>query len=157
MSYGAMTGCVLAGWVPPAAVAAWLAWRTGGADSLRAATAGAAIVLAVVLASGAVTARAGARSAGLAAMAFVSAGMVRAVAAAALAAGAWAIWKLPAVPLLVSLLACYVGAWGAECFWLLRAIRKLPGQAKETAAGSERAGKPVERTGKPVPPGGVEE
>jgi len=57
----------------------------------------------------------------------VSAGMVRAVAAAALAAGAWAMWTLPAVPLLVSLLLCYAGAWGAECFWLLRAIRTRGG------------------------------
>ena len=109
MSYQAMTGCVLAGWAPPAAVAAWLAMRSGGTESLLAAIAGAAIVLTVVLASGAITARAGARSTGRAAMVFVSAGMVRALAAAGLAAGVWAIWRLPAVPLLASLLACYAG------------------------------------------------
>jgi hypothetical protein len=139
MSYRSMSGCVLAGWLPPAAAAAWLVGRGGERVELVAAGVGAGIALLVVLASGAVTARAGAKSAGQAALTFVMAGIVRTVGAAALAAGAWAIWKLPHLPLLLTMLACYAGAWGAECFWILKAIRKSGGgkTTRETEAKTE--------------------
>jgi hypothetical protein len=133
MSYRAMSVCVLAGWMPLAAGAAWLASRQEGRGTVPAALAGAAISLAVVLASGLATARAGSKSAGQAALTFVMAGIVRTVGAAAIAAGVWAIWSPPLVPLLLSLLACYAGAWGAECFWVLRAIRQMPGRAAGSA------------------------
>ena len=150
MTYRAMSGCVLAGWFPPAAGAAWLASRAGGRETLLAAVVGAAIVLVVVLASGALTARAGRKAAVQAAFVFVSAGMVRTVAAAALAAGAWALWKLPVVPMLLSLLACYAGAWGAECFWLVRAIRRPSGAGQGLVAGADQNGKPAPSGGAKV-------
>ena len=133
MNTRSMAGCVLVGWLPPAAGAAALVSYGGERADMAAAAVGAGIALAVVLASGAATARAGAKSAAQAAFMFVMAGIVRTIGAAALAAGAWAIWKLPHLPLLLTLLACYGGAWGAECFWVLRAIRKLGGgKRKET-------------------------
>ncbi len=128
MNYRSMTACVLAGWTLPAAGAAWLARSGGEARGLAAACAGAAIVLAVALASGALTVRAGARSASRAALTFVAGSLGRVVVAAGLAASAWGIWDLPVRTLLLSLLVCYAGAWGAECLWVLRALRLLPGR-----------------------------
>ena len=115
---------VVLAWLPAAVAAVAATWAWGGQPWIKAAAAGAGIALLVVLGSGVLVVRALAHSASRAAFVFVSGSIFRLLVAGGLALGAWWAWALEPTPLIASVLAGYLGAWGGQCFWLLRAIRR---------------------------------
>lgn len=131
-------------WVLPAALlvalaGAYPAFKDGGPQGLACELSAAAIVLAVMLAGGALIVRT-ARRDGLAkaSLTHVWMGIARPFACLVLAGGAWKGLDLPPRPLALWLVIFYVAVFGAELTWMLRALRQSAGSLTKPLQPSDK-------------------
>jgi len=137
ISRSSISFAAAAAWIAPAAAivglaGAYPAWLHAGARGLLAEAVCGATVLAVMLASAAVTVRYASRGAAAAAYAFALAGIARVAACVGLLAGAWKLFDLPLTAMLLWLAAFYVALLAVESFWLHRALARMAQNRQKT-------------------------
>ena len=112
--------------VPPTAalwcVGVWPAWHWAGGGGLAAHTTSACVVLAIMVASGAMVKFFAGIGPNKAAFAFMAASFVRIALCVGVTIAAWAAFSLPAGVLCISTPVFYFAALLAEGFWLSRAL-----------------------------------
>jgi len=124
ISYAGLLGWALPFGLASCGLGAYPTWVLAGEDGLRAQAVSLAVVLAIVLASGALLCRAAGGGAGRAAVWFIFSCLGRVVVALALILAAWKIWDLKLVALLVWMVAFYLALLTGEAIWLTRALRR---------------------------------